>query len=92
MTKFSIKRLFASVAIIAVGCAMLFGITQIRTRQPVDVVGSLRDRTLSIQLLLAFFGPCTICGGIGNIFKRAPIGCAIGLAVAFAVNCFFGYP
>jgi hypothetical protein len=71
---------------------MLFWIPQIRTKPLLDGYANLRDTTLGLQLLFAFFGPCTICAGIGNIFKRAPIGCVIGLAVAFARYCFLGHP
>jgi hypothetical protein len=67
MPQFSLKRLFVSVTLIAVGCALLVVI------QRRESLGR-PEYTRSIIMLCALIGPSLIGAGIGNIFKRAAHG------------------
>jgi hypothetical protein len=80
MPQFTLKRLLASTAMIAIGCGVL-GMFQGTRPEPI------RENSLAFFCLLA--GPSLIGAGIGNIFHRAAYGVLLIWLLIFAAGLAF---
>ncbi len=73
MPQFSLRRLFVSVTIIAVGFALISAKTRL---------SPLKFASPSIELiLLLMLGASLVGAGIGNLFRRPMLGAIVGFAL-----------
>jgi hypothetical protein len=87
MPQFSLKRLFLSVTLFAVGCAMIGWSMRILSRSPQERAEPSLDG-LAVLAIIASFP--VIGAGIGNIFKRSIWGAYLGF-VAFLGIALLGF-